>query len=175
MRIFSGKFIRGIRVAKVVALAMIAAPEPISTIVGLGMLGVLTPPELVIKYQEAQKKRHLRHILKEYLYSYRPFGYGMGYTAKTSSSLSYRIPEPIYNKNKTYIVKKKHNQLNPISATGGKKVIYHNLNPRFVTMRYVETGGTRAGFVGYWGSSNKDRSRQVDPTLFKTRIQLNSF
>ncbi len=157
--------------AKVVALAMIAAPEPISTAVGLVVLGVLTPPELIIKYHEARKKKYLRHILKGYLNTYRPFGYGMGYVPKTSSSLPYRnLNETLGEKEGQYTAQKQPDY-KPSFRIEEPPVIYHTLDQRIVARRYMENGGKKAGFVGYWG-----RQQIID---FKTPVQhssrINSF
>lgn len=155
MRLLNGKFVRGIRVAKIVALAMVAAPEPISTALGLVVLGVLTPPELILKYREAQKKKRLRHILKGYLHTYRPFGYGMSYSPKTSSSLPYRSPKPLFGVSQAQNSPNPREQRNLVPLKEKSPVIYHTLDQRIVARCYNETGGTKAGFVGYWGRQQK--------------------
>jgi hypothetical protein len=152
-----GKLLKG------VGLALIAMPEPFTTPIGVGFIAA----SWVISRQQEKKKRvHLRKILGEYLYTYRPFGYGMDYVSKTSANLPYREPKPLFNTiSNNNTVKSPVITRPPIrfatfkeeskSINENSKSIFHTLDPRIVAKRYVETGGTRAGFVGYWGRQAK--------------------
>jgi hypothetical protein len=164
----NGKLLKG------VGLALIALPEPITTPIGAGLIAASF---ILSKHEESKKRKYLRHILGEYLNSYRPFGYGMAYTPKTSANLPYREPKPLYNQVNPNSVTSSVNR-NPLAnytpirfAPKGyaapsreeNKAFVHTLDPRIVAKRYVETGGTHAGFVGYWGRQTK---MQIDKTIF---------
>jgi hypothetical protein len=150
-----GKLLKG------VGLALIAMPEPFTTPIGVGLIAA----SWVLSRQEEKKKRvHLRNILGEYLHTYRPFGYGMDYTPKTSANLPYREPKPLFSttnntvKNPVFAhppIRFATFREESVSVKEKSKSIFHTLDPRLVAKRYVETGGTRAGFVGYWGRQAK--------------------
>ena len=145
----NGKLLKGI------GLALIAMPEPFTTPVGAGLIAASF---VISKTQEVKKRKYLRHILGEYLNTYRPFGLGMGYIPKTSADLPYRQPRPLFGTNNIQAVAPRPIRFAPRvsqAPEAEKKSIFHSLNPRLVAKRYVETGGTKAGFVGYWGRQTK--------------------
>jgi hypothetical protein len=143
--LMKGKLLKGI------GLALIAMPEPFTTPIGAGLVAASF---VISKTEEVKKRKHLRHILGEYLNTYRPFGYGMDYKPKTSADLPYRQPRPLFGTNNIQVVAPmpirfaSRDSQKPVKET---KAIFHVLDQRMVAKRYVETGGTRAGFVGYWG------------------------
>lgn len=145
----NGKLLKGI------GLALIAMPEPFTTPLGAGLIAASI---VISKTQEAKKRKYLRHILGDYLNTYRPFGYGMGYIPKTAADLPYRQHKPLFGSDNIQAVTPRPIRFAPrISQTPvvEKKSIFHTLDPRVVAKRYVETGGKKAGFVGYWGRQAK--------------------
>jgi len=158
----NGKLLKG------VGLALIAMPEPFTTPIGAGLIAASF---IISKTQESRKRKHLRHILGEYLNTYRPFGYGMNYVPKTSADLPYRIPKPIFGTNNIQAVALKPIRFAPrVTPQEEKKSIFHHLDPRLVAKRYVESGGMRAGFVGYWGHQTK--LEIPSQTLFDRNLRL---
>jgi len=164
-----GKLLKGI------GLALIAMPEPFTTPIGAGLIAA---SYVISKTEEAKKRKYLRHILGDYLNTYRPFGYGMGYVPKTSAELPYRKPKPMFGTDNIQSVTPMPIRFapripqKPIKETNS---IFHVLNPRLIAKRYVETGGTRAGFVGYWGRQATieiNNTRHFDRNL---RLSLASF
>jgi hypothetical protein len=173
-----GKLLKGI------GLALIAMPEPITTPIGVGLIAASW---VLSRQQEKKKKAHLRNILGEYLNTYRPFGYGMNYVPKTSSNLPYRAPLPLYSNTSTTtkndVIKKPIINYQPVRFASFKdemrpineqpKFIVHTLDRRVIAKRYVETGGTKAGFVGYWGRQTKlEINKPIHHTLRLTPASL---
>ncbi len=199
------KLTRGIRITRIVALAMVAAPEPVSTALGLGILGILTIPMLILRRQNARTKLYLRRILTEYAHTYRPFGFGMGYIPTTSTSLPYRFKEPLYNiKEKPNIsplseistntrpqvkavyhsfdrelalkrLEKMNSQQSiersyiPIPQADIKQPIHHTFD-RVLAAERFNNGGSRTGYVGYWGRRSYI---EVKPVYHSTAMSLN--
>lgn len=183
------KLIKGIRITRIIALTMIAAPEPVSTVLGICILFGLMGPSLVLRHQEVRRKAYLRHIIKEYTQTYRPFGFGIGYKPTTSANLPYRFGKPIYNK----IVKSSNQDESPWfqNITSEHTPIFHAFNRDIILKRFIsdnpqyhfegrqnhqsaekerlpvyhsfyrtssmqssDKGGSRYGFVGYWGKQS---------------------
>jgi hypothetical protein len=157
-----GKLLKGI------GLALIAFPEPFTTPIGLGLIAASV---MISRSQEKKKRAYVRHLLTEYLHTYRPFGFGMNYVPKTSADLPYRQRAPQFNVNTNLATECSPRKINPVRFASLQpreetKSVVHTLNPRAVAKRYVETGGTRAGFVGYWGRQAKfDFPKIVHNTL----------
>jgi hypothetical protein len=160
------KLIKGIRITRVVALAMIAVPEPISTALGICVLGVLTIPSLLLRRQNTQQKLYLRHILTEYAHSYRPFGFGMGYKPTTSASLPYRFGEPLFNtqaKSTITPVPVKPTSISPPATT-----VFHVFDRELVSKRFANSD-SRDGFEGYYGrNTNAEIKTPVYHTFDRT-------
>jgi hypothetical protein len=179
----NGKLLKG------VGLALIALPEPFTTPIGAGLIAASF---VISKTEENKKRKYLRHILGEYLNTYRPFGFGMDYTPHTSANLPYREKRPLYDRNITPNTTPVYSP-HPSPSVAAAKTAYrpvqfaprdfseepkrnsfvHTLDPRVVAKRFVETGGTRAGFVGYWGRQTKlDLSSPVQHHLRLTPAAL---
>ena len=137
------KLVKGIRIARVIALAMIAVAEPISTALGVCILFALAGPGLVIRHQEARKRAYLRHIITEYTRTYRPFGYGIGYKPATSANLHYRFRKPLFNAGARSGVKDESYASRNI--TGEQPIVFHALN-RNITSKQFEYKESRYRF-----------------------------
>jgi hypothetical protein len=157
-----GKLLKGI------GLALVAFPEPFTTPIGLGLIATSM---MISRAQEKNRRAYVRHLLKEYLHTYAPFGYGMNYIPKTSADLPYRERVPLFHRNTNPTTECMLGKINPVrfaplQTREESKWVVHTLDPRSVAKRYVETGGTRAGFVGYWGRQVKfDIPKIVHHTL----------
>ncbi len=139
----SGKLLRG------VGLALIAMPEPITTPIGLGILGVSWA---ISRHEQSQKRAYLKHIIGEYLHTYRPFGYGMGSVTKTSADLPYRSQkEPLFHIDGAYPAAARVAG-NPVLRSGvaSPSVVHHTFDPGRVSKQF-DAGGAKRGFEGYWG------------------------
>jgi hypothetical protein len=146
-----GKLLKGI------GLALVAMPEPFSTPIGLGLIATSV---IISRLQEKKKRAYVRHILKEYLHTYRPFGYGMNYIPRTSADLPYLERAPLFGVKTNLATERMPGKTNPIrfaprQTMEERRSLVHTLDPRVVAKRYVETGGTQPGFVGYWGRQPK--------------------
>ncbi len=139
-----GKLLRGM------GIALIAMPEPITTPIGVGFLAAAW---VLSRHEESQKKAYLRHIVTEYLHTYRPFGYGVGSQVKTSASLPYRSPEPLYHSGMATGLKPSNPAAHHSQPTS-EKVVMHAFDLGKVSRRY-DKGGARRGFEGYWGRQSK--------------------
>lgn len=131
-----------------VGLALIAMPEPITTPIGVG---VLAAAWVLSRHEESKKRAYLRHILTEYLHSYRPFGYGMNYVPKTSADLPYREPKPLYSRDGSHAP-----TMSPVGqpAHVQAKPVFHVFDRGAVSKRF-DPGGTRRGFEGFWGRQTR--------------------
>jgi hypothetical protein len=156
------KLTKGIRITRIVALAMVAAPEPISTALGLCILGVLTIPMLLLRRQNIRRKLYLRHILTEYASSYRPFGFGIGYKPATSASLPYRFGEPQFKTKPNPTVSKI-----PVRSTyiySPATTVYHAFDRESALKRFANNE-SRSTFEGYYGRNDK---METKPAVFHT-------
>jgi hypothetical protein len=139
----------GRKVLRGVGLALIALPEPITTPIGLG---ILAASWAISKHEESRKKARLKFILKDYLHSYKPFGFGMNATPARPTAASHRGRQPLYHSDR-------------VPGIGGPAVIWRKESPevrvvhhtfdRGSVARRFDTGGTRRGFEGYWGRQTK--------------------
>ena len=139
-----GKLLRGM------GIALIAMPEPITTPIGFGLLAAAW---VLSRHEQSQKKAYLRHMVTEYLHTYRPFGYGVGSEVKTSASLPYRNPEPLYHSGLATTFKPSYPAPCHSQSTS-EKVVLHSFDLGKVSKRY-DKGGARRGFEGYWGRQSK--------------------
>ena len=139
-----GKLLRGM------GIALIAMPEPITTPIGFGLLAAAW---VLSRHEQSQKKAYLRHMVTEYLHTYRPFGYGVGSEVKTSASLPYRNPEPQYHSGLATTFKPSYPAPYHSQSTA-EKVVLHSFDLGKVSKRY-DKGGARRGFEGYWGRQSK--------------------
>jgi hypothetical protein len=140
----SGNLLKG------VGLALIAMPEPFTTPLGVGLVAAAWA---LSRYQESQRRAYARHLMGEFLHTYRPFGYGIGSHVNTSGNLPYRDKEPLYhadgNHGEWTGSPRVHQQL---AAT--PQIIHHSLD-RVPSSRKFDRGGGRRGFEGYWGRQTK--------------------
>ena len=148
----SRKLSKGIRITRLIALAMVAAPEPISTAVGIFILGVLTIPMLLLRRQNNRKALYLRHMLSEYANKYRPFGFGIGYKPITSANLPYRFSEPLYSNKKKSTTSPAPATLTSISPRATP--VLHVFDRDLVSKRFEKRNSQR-GFEGYYGRNLK--------------------
>ncbi len=139
-----GKLLRGM------GIALIAMPEPITTPLGVGLLAAAW---VLSRHEESKKKAYVRHLVTEYLHTYRPFGYGIGSEVKTSASLPYRQPEPLYHAGVT-TTHRSSISTPPRTQIGSGKVVMHAFDPGKVSRRF-DKGGSKRGFEGYWGRQSK--------------------
>jgi hypothetical protein len=141
----SGKVLKGL------GIALIAMPEPFTTPLGVGLLAASW---VLSRQEESRRKAHVRHIVTEYLHTYRPFGYGVGSKPKTSSSLPYREPEPLFHAGAA-MARQAVASAQPLYSRDAKeKVVHHSFDLGKASRRF-DKGGTRQGFEGYWGRQSK--------------------
>ncbi len=141
----SGNLLKGI------GLALIAMPEPFTTPFGVGLVAAAWA---LSRHQESQRKAYARHLLGEYLHTYRPFGYGIGSRVATSANLPYRQKEPLYHADGNH---------GSIEKSGATHQAFHSVAPRVVhhvfdratALRRHDNGGSRRGFEGYWGRQTR--------------------
>ena len=139
-----GKVLRGL------GIALIAMPEPFTTPLGVGLLAASWA---LSRHQESQRKAYVRHLVTEYLHTYRPFGYGMGSQPRTSAALPYREPEPLYHA-AGVSTGRSRDFTAPPSHADAPKVVRHSFDLGSIARRF-DVGGTKRGFEGYWGRSTK--------------------
>ena len=156
------KLTRGIRITRIVALAMVAAPEPISTAIGLFILGILTIPMLLLRRQNNQKALYLRHILSEYANNYRPFGLGIGYKPITSASLPYRFGEPQFNNKTKSTVSHAPVKSKSISINQPTPTVFHVFDRQLVSKQF-DNRNYRHGLEGYYG---RNSNVEIKPPVF---------
>ncbi len=126
-------------------------PEPFTTPLGVGLIAASW---VLSKHEESRRKAHVRHIVTEYLHTYRPFGYGIGSEPKTSSSLPYREPEPLFRAGAAAARKPRTNALPVLSGGSTDGVVYHSFDIGKASRRF-DKGGTKQAFEGYWGRQSK--------------------
>jgi hypothetical protein len=141
----SGKLLRG------VGLALIAMPEPFTTPLGVGLLAAAWA---VSKHEQSQRRAYVRHLLGEYLHTYRPFGYGIGSQPLTSISLPYREKEPLYRSDGNHVSRTMGSPVKVRPQVEATRVVHHVFNRLPAPVRY-DNGGGRRGFEGYWGRRTK--------------------
>jgi len=141
----SGKVLRGL------GIALIAMPEPFTTPLGVGLLAASW---VLSRHEESQRKARVRHVVTEYLHTYKPFGYGVGSEPRTSSSLPYREPEPLFRAGAVMARKTVPNTVRMYARGTTENVVHHSFDLGKVSRRF-DKGGTRQGFEGYWGRQSK--------------------
>jgi hypothetical protein len=141
----SGKLLKG------VGLALIAMPEPFTTPLGIGLVAAAW---VLSRHQESQKKAYVRHLLGEYLHTYRPFGYGIGSQPRRSAGLPYREKQPLYHAQDNPGIATKNPTIRVQPRPQATEVVHHAFD-RVLALRRFDTGGGRRGFEGYWGRQTK--------------------
>ncbi len=134
-------------------MALIAAPEPFSTPLGVGLLAASW---LISRSQESQKQAYLKHILTEYLHTYRPFGYGISQDSSAKVQQHVWAREPIAEKRSRTAFGPVPNTVhtNYYQPRREPEVVHHTLDWDRVIKR-VDTGGQRRGFEGFWGAGTR--------------------
>ncbi len=141
----SGKVLRGL------GIALIAMPEPFTTPLGVGLLAASWA---LSRHHDSQRKKYVRHLVTEYLHTYRPFGYGMGSESRTSANLPYREPQPLYHATDS-AAHRAMDHTTPIYARPDtEKVVFHSFDVGRVSKRF-DKGGSKKGFEGFWGRQSK--------------------
>jgi hypothetical protein len=141
----SGKVLRGL------GIALIAMPDPFTTPLGVGLLAASWA---LSRHQETQRKKYVRHLVTEYLHTYRPFGYGMGSETKTSLNLPYREPQPLYHAAGAEAHRSMDHTIPVYSRPDNEKVVYHPFDLGRASKRF-DKGGSKQGFEGFWGRQSK--------------------
>ncbi len=147
----SGKLLKGF------GLALIAMPEPFTTPLGIGLIAAAWA---LSRHEESQRRAYVRHLLGEYLHTYRPFGYGIGSQPRTSVGLPYRDKEPLYHAEGSLGPRVKDSSIPLHSPAGAPEVVHHDFDPVLASRR-CDKGGSRRGFEGYWGRQSKLDLRMV--------------
>jgi hypothetical protein len=147
----SGKLLRG------VGLALIAMPEPFTTPLGVGLVAAAWA---LSRHEQSQRRAYVRHLLGEYLHTYRPFGYGIGSHTMTSADLPYRGKEPLYHADGNHGSSAKKVPSHQWRSGETPRVMHHVFD-RVLALRKYDRGGDRRGFEGYWGRQTKLDLRAV--------------
>jgi hypothetical protein len=154
----SRKLLRG------VGLALIAMPEPFTTPLGVGLLAASW---VLAKRQDAQRRAYLRHLLKEYLHTYRPFGHGAPSELPKPVHIPFKGKEPLLHARKSISFRVGSRGYSwPDEPKTQTKMVYHTFD-RGRLFRRPDTGGTRRGFEGFWGAKTRMDLKVVDHNLRK--------
>ncbi len=132
---------------------MVAAPEPISTALGLCMLGVLVVPTLALRRREEQLRSRLRRSLTEYVRAYRHFGYGFGHRPPAAASAVARHATPAFSLRARPPVPRV--AAGPVRAGPQPTVIVHSLDREAASRRRLDSHSGRG--------SDMPRGRTADP------------
>ena len=151
------KLIRG------VGLALIAMPEPITTPIGVSLLAVSW---VMARRHDAQKRAYLRHILQEYLHTYKPFGYGVD-TKTVAHSLNRIENTSFYDRGKGPSRVGFGGYAWPGKSKKELQPVYHSFDRSEIRKRLC-TGGSRQGHEGYWGRKSYIEIKPVYHTIQKT-------
>jgi hypothetical protein len=148
------KLLRGLGVA------LIALPEPFTTPLGVSLLAASW---LLARKQEAVRRVYLRHLLKEYVQSYRRLRPGDRYDP---DSLPFTYREALYKRVDDLPRVGARGYAWPDHPTKVPRVIHHVLDVGTVRRR-TDAGGTRRGYEGYWGARSyreiRPNSRALKP------------
>jgi len=134
-----------------VGLALIAAPEPFSTPVGVGLLAASW---LIQKSQESRKKARVRQIVTEYLHAYRPFGHGAFSDSETYVQHHAWQRDLSLEKTRAEAFRSETGRPGPSGWGWGGEVVHHAFDWDLVVKR-VDNGGQRRKFEGYWGARTR--------------------
>ena len=152
------KWLRG------VGIALVAMPEPFTTPFGVALLGASL---LLARQQEMRRRAYLRHLMKEYIRSYKRLSPGDRYDPE---SLPFKYKEALYQPEKA-----------PAPRVGSRgyswpdrpklepEIVRHALDLSRIQRRR-DSGGSRRGFEGYWGARSyeviRPNQRSPRPVLF---------
>lgn len=140
------------RLLRIFGLGLIALPEPFTTPLGVGLL---VASYLLFRNQKADSYHRLQKLVKEYLSSFQPSGY-------TSSALARRQRMALLccpRDGNTHRVGFR-GYARPGHPRVPEKVVHHTLNPD-LWRQYRDTGGSRAGFQGYWSAQSSTKVEMV--------------
>lgn len=152
------------RLLKGIGLALVAAPEPFTTPVGVGLLAASW---LISRAEEARKRAHLRRILTGYLHTYRPLGYGASLGAAPAVQHHVWEPRPASQPRRRVSLQDAIYVRPSAQQPGGShEVVHHTLDWGRV-LRRVDAGGTRRGFEGIWGAETRVDVKVVHHTIRK--------
>ena len=140
------KFLRGLGVA------LIALPEPITTPLGVSLVAASW---LLARRQEQVRRAYLRHLLKEYVRSYRRLRPGGRYDP---DSLPFKYKEALYKRQDDLPRVGSGGYLRPGHVVKAPPVVHHTMDLDRVRRR-TAAGGTKRGFEGYWGKRSYEEIR----------------
>jgi hypothetical protein len=136
------------KVMRGLGVALIAMPEPFTTPLGVGLLAASI---VLAKRQESKRRAYLRHLLKEYVRSYRRLRPENRYNLE---SLPFKRKEPLFQ-----------TSTGPASRVGLQgypwpnrakldPIVVHHVLDVSRAQRRFSSGGSRRGFEGYWGANS---------------------
>lgn len=152
------KWLRGL------GIALIAMPEPFTTPFGVAILGASL---LIARQQRIKQRAYLRHLMMEYVRSYKRLNPGERYDPE---SLPFKYKEALYQPQK--------DSSSRVGSRGytwtgqpriAPEIVHHVLDASRIQRR-LNSGGSRRGYEGYWGAKSyqviRPNQRSPRPILF---------